>query len=103
MEEEEGVVSSWSTGIAEIQLPSSYKSENITQTQEAARKAMEFKRPMESGGFQRFQIVDPALQSISSAVALDGSDHQAENNQNKRRKLKSTDDYVLEKFKQVSL
>ena len=101
MEEEEGVVSSWSTGIAEIQLPSSYKAKNIAQTEEAARKAVELKRPLETGGFQRFQVVDPVLQSMSSAIPTDDPNQQ-QHNHNKRRKLKSSDDYVLEKFKQVS-
>jgi hypothetical protein len=110
MEEEEGVVSSWSTGIAEIELPSSYKVQNYMETAQATSN-QGFGNGLFSNvsTFQRFQKTDPFYQSKvvpSEAVSsLKGEDHHHNNNyhDNRKRKFqKSTDDLALEKYKKVT-
>jgi hypothetical protein len=102
--EQEGVVSSWSTGIAEIQLPSSYKDRNALETEKAARRATDsFQSRNNPHTFQRFHI-DPATLQANSAMPSEERTESSsnDNNPNKRRKLKSTDDLAVEKYKKVN-
>jgi hypothetical protein len=109
MEEEEGVVSSWSTGIAEIELPSAYKIQNYMETAEATSN-----HGIGNGlfstvsTFQRFQKTDPFYQSkvvpseaVSSLKGEDSHRHNNYDNNRKRKFQKSTDDLALEKYKKV--
>ncbi len=95
--DDEGVVSSWSTGIAEIQLPLSYKLQNIQETEQAANSGLRYYNSLngKSGGFQRFQINDSNL--FTSATA-DTHSQEFDNTIN-RKPLRSTDDLAVQRFK----
>lgn len=105
--EDEGVASSWSTGIAEIQLPMNYKAQNAMETQEATRRVDSFvsQQRIDKTTYSRFQIVDPSLQSSAipreELQKLEGSEDATSGETRKRRFQRSTDDLVVERFKKV--
>lgn len=105
--EDEGVASSWSTGIAEIQLPMNYKAKNAIETQEATRRVDSFvsQQRTDKTTYSRFQIVDPSLQSSAipreELQKLEGSEDAISGETRKRRFQRSTDDLVVERFKKV--
>jgi septation ring formation regulator EzrA len=102
IEEEQGTASSWSTGIAEVELPMTFKLRNIEETERAAQQALQVPQTTKSTGFRRFQLnANMPMQSASAAfdaqtavpVVSSKVDH---------RNLRSTDDMVIQQFK-VSL
>lgn len=75
---DEEVVSTWSTGIAEVALPASFKIKNISATEQAARKRLDLyssSHPSATGGERagdhagqvRFQVPDQSTAAASDA------------------------------------
>ncbi len=123
---EEEVVSTWSTGIAEVALPLSFKMKNIIDTGAAVRRKQEqegLDKPTKSNnfnGYQRFHLHDNSLTKLSSSLhespsaLLACTDHaflaqlaQAQEHFEKEKvrksSAKSTDDRALQRFKQVCI
>jgi hypothetical protein len=98
--DDEGVVSSWSTGIAEVQLPMSYKLQNIQETERAANNAMMYNQNFhgKAVGFQRFQINDSTAIKQPLEYIAGGLTHLQEGHNNKRP-LKSSDDAAVQRYK----
>lgn len=100
--DEDGVVSSWSTGIAEVQLPMSYKLKNIEATEKAANNALKYSLNLhgKSATYQRFQISD----SSQITLPMDAAEYSHSGSQNhdinlNKRQMKSTDDLALQRYK----
>lgn len=126
IEQDEEVATRWSTGIAEVALPSKFKERNVAETEKLARKkqAEDYLRQCtansagSSVGYNRFQLPDQsfkgykdstssALMSTTEETFLAGA-AQAANflEQESLSKTKagqnSTDDKVMQQFKKVS-
>lgn len=100
--DEEGVASSWSTGIAEVQLPMSYKLQNIEATERAANNALKYSQSMhgKSGGFHRFQINESQITMPMGAAEFNLSNNTQGNESNSnKRPMKSTDDLAVQRYK----
>jgi hypothetical protein len=119
------VVTTWSTGIAEVVLPSRFKEKSIIETDKLARK-QQAERILSSSrgtggdaGYLRFQLPDQSFKGYKSNVFsgaimtnneedfLSGAAHAAEYlAKEQKTKLdsgqKSTDDKALQQFKRVS-
>lgn len=101
--DEEGVVSSWSTGIAEVQLPMSFKLQNIEATERAANNALKYSQSLygKSCGYQRFQISDSSQITLPMGAAEFSSTSLAEipDSHGYKKPMKSTDDLAVQRYK----
>ena len=105
--EEDGAASSWSTGIAEVALPMSFKLKNIEDTEKLTKKAQAYQGLLQhhqSGtAYQRFQI-DRNITTgfLPRDAPLEHALPTTDVNEHQKRPLKSTDDLVASRFKKVS-
>lgn len=95
-EDENGQATSWSTGIAEVALPMSYKLKNIEETEARLHAINEeySDQNQNQSRYQRFQIFDNPVKTVSKP----GIDNQSATNNNKRS-LTSTDDQAFQAYK----
>eukprot|EP00981_Chlorochromonas_danica_P001393 scaffold296_cov164-Ochromonas_danica.AAC.10 len=114
-EHEEEVVATWSTGIAEVVLPSSFKAKNIKDTEAAARRRQQEEEDRRrqnrlsneiKGGFQRFHVpydsmVPPTvLQSKEASTTQDSSNLPTDSIRLKGvRPQRASDDKVFSQYK----
>ena len=91
----------WSTQLAEVALPISYKLKNIEATERIASQAGESVASGSSNiaAMYRFNTQERAPKVHPSMAGFDASD----NNAAQKRPLKSSDDYALEQYKKVCL
>eukprot|EP01031_Cornospumella_fuschlensis_P029492 gene29492-35597_t len=121
-EQDEEVATRWSTGIAEVALPSKFKQRNIAETEKLAKKrqAEDYLRQstasssLSSVGYSRFQLPDQsfkgykdtvssALMSTTDDTFLAGAAQAAnfleqESLANAKAAQNSTDDKVMKRF-----
>lgn len=102
------VVAGWSTGIAEVALPQTFKLKNIAQTEAAARRIQEQEQIQEimrrnansNMSFSRFHVQDHEQREMSSAL-VPAEDQQ--DSKGRRREEKATDLKVFQGYKKVLL
>lgn len=103
--DESGIVPAWSTQLAEVALPISFKLKNIEATERIATQAGDnVPGAGPSGGaniasMYRFNTQERAAKLHPSMAEFDSS----QNNAGQKRPQKSSDDYALEQYKKVHL
>lgn len=102
--DESGIVPAWSTQLAEVALPISFKMKNIEATERIATQAGDNVPGAGSSGaniasMYRFNTQERAAKLHPSMVEFDSS----QNNAGQKRPQKSSDDYALEQYKKVCL
>lgn len=96
--DESGIVPAWSTQLAEVALPISYKLKNIEATERIASQAGEAVTSSSNiASMYRFNTQERAPKVHPSMAGFDASG----NNAAQKRPLKSSDDYALEQYKKV--
>ena len=113
--EDNGIVPAWSTQLAEVALPISFKMRNIEATERIATKAGENMGQRPGGGsniasMYRFNTQERAAKLHPSMTGFDASSapggapsSSADGNKGgQKRPMKSSDDYALEQYKKVS-